>query len=160
MPTSKKTLATNRPRKSSKTAAVSLSAISIETGIARESLRKWKAEGIDIGDRKALLERAAQRKISTAGDIGELKREKIRLECQKLRAAIEREEGRVIEIAIVHEALVRIAANVRSILLGWRGTLPGMLEGLDASAIHKILDHEINAILDRLHDEAKKYDSP
>jgi hypothetical protein len=128
----------------------SLAALARETGIARETLRSWQAQGVNIYDRRELLQRAEHRKTSHTGELGQLKTEKLRLECERLRAAIDREEGRTIELAQAEALFSRIGAELRARLLSWRGTLVPELHGLDEPGIHNVLSHRIDELLEEI----------
>ena len=134
--------------------APSLAATARETGIARETLRSWKAQGIDIFNRAELLKRAEARRSSTSGNLGDLKAEKIQLECERLRAAIDREAGLYLLKSEVEKEGVMLGTILRSHLKNAAGNLPSMVCGLDSPKIHRILVREFDNILESLHHHA------
>jgi DNA-binding transcriptional MerR regulator len=128
----------------------SLAAVARETNIARETLRAWQAQGVNIHDRRELLQRAEIRKTTHSGELGQLKAEKLKLECERLRAAIDREEGRTIDLCQAEALFARIGAELRARLLSWRGTLVPELHGLDEPGIYSVLTHRIDELLEMI----------
>jgi hypothetical protein len=133
--------------------SASIAATSRETGIARETLRAWKAQGVEIFNRVELLKRAETRKASPSGTLGELKQEKLQLECDKLRQQIEREGELWMRTDDVLAQCRVIGILVRTRFMALCGTLPDRLAGCEAPDVHRILKNEIRDTLEQLSRE-------
>jgi hypothetical protein len=83
------------PAKRKTTPPPSLAALSRQTGITRESLRKWKSEGVNIDDPTELAKRIeAMRKNAVPGSLSDAKLRKTLLECERIQLALDTEKGR------------------------------------------------------------------
>lgn len=145
---------------SAKLQSPSLAALSRSSGIARETLRQWQAQGIDIHDPEALLKRIEAKKGRTTGELGALKEEKLRLECQRLQAIIERENELWLPTAEVLAAMRQVGIMTRLHLREMTGSIIGELEGRTGPQMFKILQRAVHDVLVRLSQMEYGPDSP
>lgn len=128
----------------------SLAALARSSGIARESLRSWQAQGIDIHDPEQLLARIEAKKGKTTGELGSLKEEKLRLECQRLRTIIERENELLVPTADVLEAGRAAGMTARLLFRDMAGAVVGQLIGMTGAQMFKVLRREVDDRLTRI----------
>jgi hypothetical protein len=132
--------------------APSLAAQSRATGITRETLRRWRSEGVDIDNPKQLAARIeAMRKNTAPGSLSDAKLRKTLLECERLQNSIDRENGKVIDLAEVEAAFTRVGAEVKGRLLSMRADLVNELVGKDEAGIYKVLDDRFHELLAGLY---------
>jgi hypothetical protein len=128
----------------------SLSALARSSGIARESLRTWQAQGIDIFDPEQLLARIEAKKGRASGKLGELKEEKLRLECQRLRTIIQREAEMLTPTEDVLAMGQLVGTTARLIFREMAGAVVGQLEGRTGPEMFKVLRREVDDRLTRI----------
>ena len=128
----------------------SLAALARSSGIARETLRTWQAQGINIFNPEELLSRIEAKKGRSTGKLGELKEEKLRLECQRLRTIIERENELLVPTADVLEAGRLVGITARLLFRDMAGAIIGQLIGMSGPQMFKVLRREVDERLTRL----------
>jgi phage terminase Nu1 subunit (DNA packaging protein) len=141
---------------------VNISQLARDHGTSRETIRKLRENGISLADDKAVAAGlACSRAKSTppaptgGGEtFAEAKRRRAVADADRAEVIARRESGEVIEVADVEELVTRLGAEMRSRLLSWIGTLPPMLEGLDASRIQPIMRHKITELLTAIHENS------
>jgi hypothetical protein len=142
--------------------APNISQLARDHGTSRETIRKLRTNGVSLADDKAVAagiacSRAA--KLPPAPTDGveslvEAKRRRAVAEADRAEILAKRESGSVIAVSDVEELMTRLGAEMRSRLLSWIGTLPPMLEGLDASRIQPIMREKITEILTAIHENS------
>ena len=124
-------------------------------GVTAQTLRTWRdAEGLDLGDLKAVMARAGkvERDTSTDGETyTEARRRRAIADADRAEIIAKRESGSVIEVSAVESIMSEIGAEMRSRLLGWRGDLVVELEGLSGPKIAAVLDRRICDLLTSIH---------
>ena len=142
---------------------VNISQLARDHGTSRETIRKLRLDGIDLADDKAVADGlACSRAKSTSPapspadgeSYSEAKRRRAVADADRAEIIARRESGAVIEVAAVEELMARLGAEMRSRLLSWIGTLPPMLEGLDACRIQSIMREKITEILTAIHENS------
>jgi transposase-like protein len=148
----------------SKKTAPNISALSRQHGICRQTLRDWRAAGIDITDPAAIEKRRAlkQRQPDTqaaASDTGEsyseARRRREIAAANKMEIIAAKEAGKLIDLAEVETAFAQVGAEFRSRLLGMRGTLVTELEGKTPEGIYQVLDLRFGELLTAIHKLSK-----
>ncbi len=140
--------------------AINVSAIAREHGISRETLRVWKSEGLDLTDPSAVADRVSKMPGRDQGATGEgesltaAKTRRARADADRAEIIARRESGSVIDVVAVEELMTQLGAEMRSRLLSWIGTLPPMLEGLDAARIQAILRAKVTELLASIHENS------
>lgn len=128
----------------------SLAALARSSGIARETLRSWQAQGIDIFNPEQLLARIEAKKGRAVGELGQLKEEKLRLECQRLRTIIEREAELLVPTADVLAAGRMVGMTCRLMFRDMAGAVVGQLIGMTGAQMYKVLKREVDERLTRI----------
>jgi transposase-like protein len=138
--------------------AINVSEIARQHSVSRETLRKWRSEGLDISDEKAVASRVSlkngrdQDSTTSEGEsLSEAKTRRARADADRSEIVARREAHSVIDVAAVEELMTQLGAEMRSRLLSWIGVLPPMLEGLDASRIQAILRTKVTELLESIH---------
>lgn len=108
-------------------------------GLSERGVQRARAKGIDVHDHAQMSIYLAEKQPGTAeevgGDLNDARKRKIDLECQRLELQIRREEGELIEMEAVNDALLRIGLAVRMAHSKAMDELAPMLEGLSAAKI-------------------------
>jgi hypothetical protein len=133
-------------------AKVNISALSRQLGVSRESLRKWRLEGVDLSKPAQLAERVARMHTGPAGS-EPMKSERLR----KLRAdagiaehELAKRRGEVLDAGTVQELFVGLVMNCLAQFKRGPSQLPGLLEGMSApqmkTALLDFRDEQILAV--------------
>ncbi len=134
-----------------------ISGIAREHRVGRDTVRRWKDEGLDLANADAVQARVdAMANRSTSPDIAGARLAKIQAQTERIRFAHEVEKGRFVDAAIVHADGVRIGGIVRSSIDRLVNELPPQLAGRDAADIKKILSRVFRETLTNL----SQYQSP
>jgi len=127
-----------RPKKKP---AVNLSELARKTGITRQTLRQWQADGIDLADPAQLASRIeAMRRNAAPGSLSEARLRKVLLECERLEFQLERERGewcQVTEAKAVIDLLDIVTAQI------WKTApreIPGWLDGVPTARMQRTLE--------------------
>jgi hypothetical protein len=128
-------------------------------GVSVKTLRTWaKDEGLDLGNIPAVMTRAGkvERDIAPDGSetYTEARRRKMIAEANRTELTAKREAGELVSLAAVEDAMSQLGFEMRSRLLSWIGTLPPMLEGLDASRIQAIVRAKVTELLASIHENS------
>ena len=142
--------------------APNISKLARDHGVARETIRKLRENGIALNDGKAVADglaasRAAKSSPAPATDgdgesLLEAKRRRAVADANRAEVIAARESGSVIAVADVEAIMNEIGAEMRSRLLAMRGNLVVELEGKAGPAIYQILDKRIHELLTALHE--------
>jgi hypothetical protein len=129
----------------------SLAALSRKVGITRETLRKWKSEGVNIDDPKELAKRIeAMRKSAAPGSLSDAKLKKTLLECERIQLALDTEKAKYFP---KEDVLAMVRSLDHFVLLVWKRLgreLAPILDGVTTSNIEKAVNHHIdNAVIPR-----------
>jgi hypothetical protein len=159
---SKPPLGSKTPKNAKSAPAIAnLSELARQIGISRETLRNWKAEGVDLTDPSAVADRVSKMPgrdtSATVGEgesLSEAKTRRARADADRSEIVARREAHSVIDVADVEELMTQLGAELRSRLLSWVGILPPMLEGLDASRIQAIMRSKITELLASIHENS------
>jgi hypothetical protein len=128
-----------------------ISGVSRQHGIGRETVRRWIGEGLDIADDaavKARVDHMANR--SSSPDIAAARLAKIQAETRRIDFAHEVEQGKFVAGHLVEGDGQRIGFAVRSALDQLAMQLPPQLAGRTAAEILKTLRTEFRKVLDDL----------
>ncbi len=137
-----------KPKTTRKATPKTLSELSRATRITRESLRKWKSEGVDINDPAQLTARIeGMRASTTPGSLTDAKLRKILLECEKIQHALDVEKGKYFEADLVR-ATTRAMDHFTCLVWKRLGReLAPVLDGLPTSkieaAVNEHIDHSV-----------------
>jgi hypothetical protein len=128
--------------------------IAEEFGVSPRTIANWKAEGVDLSDRRQLKERAAaiRHRAAETESMQEARLRKIKAEADRQQIAAKREAGELVLAA-------GIAAEGRAAGLAFRQALeklthdlPPLLAGRPATEIFTILKREHRSLLEKLRD--------
>ena len=126
----------------------SLAELSRQTGITRETLRKWKNDGVDIQEPDQLAARIeVMRSNAEPGSLTDAKLRKCILECERIQFALEREQGKFY-LASEVDALFNHADHAVSTV--WKNLgreLPALLDGVPTSGMEKVIHGFVDDIL-------------
>ena len=140
--------------------AVNVSALARDHGTSRETIRKLRANGIELSDSKAIADAlsCSRARIAppapspTDGEtFAEARRRRAVADANFAELRAKRESGAVVDLANVEASFAALGAEMRSRLLSWIGTLPTQLEGLDAARIQRLLRQKITDLLTAIH---------
>ena len=135
-------------------------AIAEALGVSLRTVKNWKAEGIDLGDMKALKARAAAMRSTAAGneDYQAARLRKLRAEADRQETLAKREAG---ELVLAAGIMAEGEATGRAFQVGMNrleGDLPGRLAGRTAGEIQKMLRAAFRELLNELVDRpSEKY---
>jgi hypothetical protein len=156
-----KTPASAKPAPANTKPAINVSALARQHGISRETIRVWKNEGVDISDEKAVADRVSKMPgrdpSSTVGEgesYCEARTRRMRADADRSELNARQQAGELVSLAAVEDAMAQLGSEMRSRLLAWIGTLPPMLEGLDAARIQAILREKVTDILTQIHENS------
>ena len=138
----------------------SLAALARSSGIARETLRVWKSQGVDIFQPEQLLARIEAKKGKATGQLGELKEQKLRLECQRLQTIILREEELLVPTADVLTVGQLVGMTVRLVFREFAGAIVNQIEGRSQADVYRIIRKEVDARLTQISEMDFMPDSP
>lgn len=126
-------------------------------GTTDRTLRRWKAEGVDITSKEAVeAYRATLQSRKAIGPIDSkgLREEKLKADTREKIAKAELAEiqlakakGEVVRVEDMAEIYLSVASAVKAQLLRLEGELPGALEGLAAAAMVPIIRDKTESIL-------------
>jgi tetrahydromethanopterin S-methyltransferase subunit A len=167
-PKPRKPPARSKPPLGSKQAAIAkpapaianLSQLARDHNVSRETLRAWRLEGVDLTDPSAIADRVSKMPGRDQGATGEgesltaAKTRRARADADRAEIIARRESGSVIDVVAVEELMTQLGAEMRSRLLSWIGTLPPMLEGLDAARIQAIMRAKVTELLSSIHENS------
>ena len=129
-------------------------------GVSRETIRAWRLEGVDLTDSSAIADRVSKMRARDQDATGQgeslaaAKTRRARADADRAELTAKREAGELVSIAAVEDAMSQLGFEMRSRLLGWIGTLPPMLEGLDACRIQAIMRAKVTELLASIHENA------
>ncbi len=122
----------------------SLAALARSSGISRETLRTWQAQGINIHSPDELLARIEAKKGKSTGQLGELREQKLRLECQRLEAIILREQELLIPTEDVLAVGQLVGMTVRLVFREFAGAIVNQIEGRSQADTYRIIRKEVD----------------
>jgi hypothetical protein len=140
--------------------AVNISALARDHKVSRETIRKLRTNGVNLGDDKAITQGLACSRAKSsapapttdgAETLFDAKRRRAVADANRAEVIAARESGSVIAVSDVEELMTRLGAEMRSRLLGWRGDLVVELEGLSGPKIAAVLDRRICELLEGIH---------
>jgi phage terminase Nu1 subunit (DNA packaging protein) len=128
--------------------------IAAEFGVSPRTIASWKAEGVDLSDRRQLKERAAaiRHRAAETESMQEARLRKIKAEATRQEILAKREAGELVlasGIMAEGEAAGRAFQNGLNRL---EGDLPGRLAGRTAGEIKKILHATFRELLNEMAD--------
>jgi hypothetical protein len=138
----------------------SLAALARSSGIARETLRTWKSQGIDIFQPEQLLARIEAKKGKATGKLAELKEEKLRLECQRLETIILRESELLVPTDEVLAIGKLVGMTTRLVFREMAGAVIIQLDGRTQADMFRILKKEVDERLNQISEMDYMPDSP
>ena len=126
--------------------------IAEEFGVSPRTIASWKAEGVDLSDRRQLEARAAaiRHRAAETESMQEARLRKIRAEATRQEILARREAGELVEaagIAAQAEGTGRAFRQMHDRLVN---DLPPMLAGRNAGEIARILKTEFRLALQKL----------
>ena len=126
----------------------SISSLARAHGVSRESVRKWKSEGVDLSDGKAVKARvASMQKPSASPDLMARKKEKLEVEIARLRHQLAIDQQRFVSAEIMQSTGRQVGQLVRQSLDRLCSELPPLLAGHDSAKIFQILKTEFRRVL-------------
>ena len=142
-----------------------LSAIARHHSISRNTLQRWRDQGLDLTDEKAVAERVStMRKPSSAEtaspppagseSYAEAKRRRAVADATMSELRAGQQAGKLIDLAEVEKAFAEIGFVLRARLLALPSNLVSELEGLTASQIHLTLKKHVHQLLHDLHENS------
>ena len=138
----------------------SLAGIARREGVSPTTVRRWRDElGVDVTDPAAVdAFRKGQvgENRQESGTLAEARRAKVLEETRLLRIRIEQEEGKLISVAEVEQAGVRIGTTVKAGLMRLENDLPPQLEGLSAGEMKKRLRQVLRNLLREFSDYTRE----
>jgi transposase-like protein len=145
--------------------ATNLSAIARQHSISRNTLQRWRDQGLDLTDDKAVAERVSTMRRPDATDtaspppagsesFAEAKRRRASADANLAELKAGQAAGRLIELAEVEQAFAEIGFVLRARLLAMPSNLVSELEGLTASQIHLTLKKHVHQLLHDLHENS------
>ena len=142
-----------RPPRINRPPPPSLAALARQYGVGRETIRRWRDQGIDITDQKVMKAQVAgMAKGGSSPDLAAARLEKIQAETARIKFAHEVEAGRFVCAATVKAEGAKIGQTIRAALSELTQSLPPQLGGRDATECHAILKREFRRILQQLKD--------
>jgi transposase-like protein len=151
---SAKPLKTKRPPAPPTAKPANISQLARELGVSRESLRKWKLEGVDLSNPKQVGERMARMTNSPpSGDMATARLRKLTAEASRQELALQREQGEVVPVSEVLEAFAMLGAVVRAATMRLVANLPQMLEGVTPAQAQHIIRDQASSVLEALADK-------
>ncbi|MCX8496903.1 MAG: hypothetical protein ORN51_12045 [Akkermansiaceae bacterium] len=138
----------------------SLAALARSSGISRETLRTWQAQGINIHSPDELLARIEGKKGKSTGKLAELKEEKLKLECQRLQTIILREEELLVPTEDILAVAKLVGMTTRLIFREMAGAVINQLDGRTQSEMFRILRKEVDERLMQISEMDYMPDSP
>ena len=142
-----------RPPRINRPPPPSLAALARQYGVGRETIRRWRDQGIDITDQKVMKAQVAgMAKGGSSPDLAAARLEKIQAETARIKFAHEVEAGRFVCAASVKAEGHLIGQTFRLAIDQLANQLPPMLAGHDAGEILKILRREFRRTLQSLSD--------
>jgi phage terminase Nu1 subunit (DNA packaging protein) len=145
--------------------APNLSAIARHHSISRNTVQRWRDQGLDLTDEKAVADRVATMRRPDATDtappppagsesFAEAKRRRAVADATVAELKAGQAAGRLIDLAEVEQAFAEIGFVLRARLLAMPSNLVSELEGLTASQIHSVLKKHIHQLLHNLHENS------
>ena len=142
-----------------------LSAIARHHNISRNTLQRWRDQGLDLADDKAVNDRVATMRRPDATDTAspppagsesyaEAKRRKAVADATVAELKAGQAAGRLIDLAEVELAFAEIGFVLRARLLALPSNLVSELEGLTASQIHSTIKKNVHQLLHDLHENS------
>lgn len=141
-----------------------LSAIARHHSISRNTLQRWRDQGLDLTDEKAVNDRVAtMRRPDATGTASPPAGSESYAEAKRRRAVADatvaelkagQAAGRLIDLAEVEQAFAEIGFVLRARLLALPSNLVSELEGLTASQIHLTLKKHVHQLLHDLHENS------
>ena len=138
MPTRKATVATRKPKAAP--AEDGVSAIARTYGIARNTLMRWRDQGLDLTDADAVAAKvAASKAAAPTEDEKAAKLRKLQAEADMIEHKLAVQRGEYIRADEVKSEGVRIGLAVSTVFAKMPDELPPLLAGHDSAKIKKIL---------------------
>lgn len=149
---SAKPLKAKRPP-TSPAAKPNISELSRQLGVSRESLRKWKLEGVDLTDSKQVAARMARMNGGPAsGDMAAARLRKLTAEAELRELELAQIRGTLVSLSEVEGTFAYVGATVKAALMRLVADLPQELEGLRAARSQEVIKQHVFRILSQLHD--------
>jgi transposase-like protein len=128
-----------------------ISALAREHGVSRNTLIRWRDEGFDLTNNKAVADRVkSMASRSGSPDLAAARLAKIEAETARIRFAHDIEKGKFVESYLIEGDGQRIGHAVRLSLDELAQQLPPQLAGRSAGEILKILRSEFRRALENL----------
>lgn len=123
---------------------------------------KWRDQGLDLSDERAVAERVSimRQSAERASDaptngsesLAEAKRRRASADADLAEMRAKREAGELIDLATVQQSFSEVGASVRARLLALPAALVSELEGLTGSQIYNALQKRIHELLTAIHE--------
>ena len=127
---------------------MSISDLARQHGISRQTLAKWRDDGLDITNSKAIAAKvAAMETRTTSPNLQQARLEKVRAETRRIEFAHSVEQGRFTDSAAVQSTGYTIGLLIRQAMQKLEVDLPPQLAGHDAAKIHSILKRVFREVL-------------
>jgi transposase-like protein len=150
---SAKPLKTKRPPAPPAAKPPNISELSRQLGVSRESLRKWRSEGVNLTDSKQLDERMARMNGGPAsGDMATARLRKLTAEAQLKEMELEQLRGTLVSLADIETTFAHVGASVRAALMRLITDLPQELEGLTPARSQEIIRDHVYKIMAQLYE--------
>jgi phage terminase Nu1 subunit (DNA packaging protein) len=141
-----------------------LSAIARHQKISRNTLQRWRDQGLDITDDKAVAARKLTMRQPGTSDTAaappgsesyaEAKRRRASADANLAEMKAAQQMGKLIDLATVEQAFAEIGFVLRARLLALPSNLVAELEGLTGAQIHKVLQNHVHQLLNDLHENS------
>lgn len=131
-----------------------IAAISMATGISRQSISAWVKDGLDLGNKRAVAARVAQARARETGreDMQAAKLRKLKADADRSETTAARELGRLIPHAAVDGMFQSWGLVVRQAFDKLAVNLPPVIAGRSAGETHKLLTREFRDALTAIAD--------
>lgn len=130
----------SKPAKSKPVDDPNISAIARQYGLARNTLMRWRDQGLDLSDAAAVEAKVKQSKAGPAPeDLAESKARKTKAEADILEHKLAVQRGEYVSSEDVKNEGLRIAAAVKGVFLRMPDDLPPQLAGHTAAEVKKRL---------------------
>lgn len=137
-----------------KTKQATRAQLSVQYGISVPAIDRAKAKGVDVADPGAMIEYLENRERpgktdSTPGsaDYQAARTKLVNLQCEKIRLAIDREQGALVDRTTVDAVMFEIGRGFKETWLMLPDSLPPRLVGLDEAGMKKVLMTYVREVL-------------
>lgn len=136
------------PAKKKALKPVNLSAIAKEHGLTRETVRKWRDEGLDIASPKAIkarMENMRRQSPALEGEsLSEARRRKMVADANRSELLTRKERGEFVQASTAAAAIELLTRHVEIVWKQLPRELPGRLEGLSPADMMKVITHHVD----------------